>query len=165
MVKYRLLIVVLCILPILSGCALFGKKFNKADIIKHMDKNMATVYLYRPFAMYGIVGSPDIFINDKEMGSLDNDSYVILKLQPGEHIFSVKWNFFSRPFGTHDDEAIFSFKKGSLYFIKYSVHDYKSSFTGSPIVPIIASGSFDFSEMDKRTALNEISDTVEKKWD
>ena len=45
----------------------------------------AVVVIYRPGKLVGKALEPSVFVDDVEVGRMDNDRYIVLLLEPGEH--------------------------------------------------------------------------------
>jgi len=45
----------------------------------------AVVVVYRPGKLVGKALEPSVFVDDVEVGRMDNDRYIVLLLEPGEH--------------------------------------------------------------------------------
>jgi len=50
------------------------------------DATEATVYVYRPKKMVGGALEPSVFVDDIELGRMDNGRYFAFKMKPGKHI-------------------------------------------------------------------------------
>ena len=48
-------------------------------------KGKAVVIVYRPGKLVGKALEPSVFCDDVEVGRMDNDRYIVLLLEPGEH--------------------------------------------------------------------------------
>ena len=83
----KILLVILALLVLLSGCNSVPRVQNFTEV--KVEPNSAVVYIYRlrtpPYAR-----KPDIKVNDIVVAELPTDSYTVLKLRPGTYTIKVK---------------------------------------------------------------------------
>lgn len=73
-------------LLILSGCSASRSLYHDSVISQ---KSHGVIYLYRPGRLAAMLSTPDVFINDKLLCHLYNNSYCRFELAPGKYKLTV----------------------------------------------------------------------------
>lgn len=95
----------------LAGCASAGKPFKP---LGGVSKDKAVVYLYRPSCM-PYLRKPDVYLNNKKIIELANETYYPLSLPEGKYRVKVDW-----PDDTFIKDATVEFpvKAGESYYLR-----------------------------------------------
>jgi uncharacterized protein DUF2846 len=131
---------------ILPACTMRNSP-NTAELseIKPENKTESVVYIYRPYSMSNIMLSPEVFINDKKIGEVKNNSYLYVRVLPGKHSLELKLD--ARYSGVQQLEL--NAWPGQSIFIR--VNTALKFEMNKPY-----SRSFNFQQVDKKNALSDI---------
>ncbi|PCI45646.1 MAG: hypothetical protein COB51_08610 [Moraxellaceae bacterium] len=148
--RFTYLLPVLVVL-MLGACAT-TPTFNEIEISTPKQPEKASIYVYRPFAMYGFSTSPYLHIdNDKCL--LQENRFLLFQVKPGVKKIETKWGFFSRPMGTKDTSQSLTVDAGKTYYLKFSLMPYRSA--GSPV---LNSEGFELKVLEENQARIELAD-------
>ena len=147
------LTVIFILLVVLSGCSASGQSFKQS---KKVAKDVATIYVYRPFLTYNMAGWPDIYINGEKKFSLINSGYGVFQLSPGNYEIEAKGskqatNWFPKPVSFK-----FDFVAGKEYFVRVLPKFTEEMSIGNVVA---VNGSAQIAIVPKKAALKEISKT------
>ncbi len=87
LIKSGLVVFLLSVIVLLSGCVPTGQTFSP---MKDVSSDNAAIYLYRPYNMVGGGRLYTVLVDNKEMGKLVNGAYLPLLLSPGKHKVELK---------------------------------------------------------------------------
>ena len=148
--RYTYLLATLIIL-MLGACA-NTPTFNEIEINTKKNPELASIYVYRPWAMYGFSTSTFLFIADNKC-LLQENRFLFFQAKPGIIEVETKWGFFSRPMGTDDTSQSLVVDAGRTYYLKFNVMPYRSN--GSPV---LNSEGFELQVLDEKLAKSELAD-------
>jgi len=111
------LCILLYLFVVLSGCATIelGDKFQS---LKSTPKDNATLYIYRPKTYFNRAGWPDIYIDNKKIAPLVNNSYIISYVMPGEHKIKAEGSTWGTNWYPGPMERKFTFGAGLSYYLR-----------------------------------------------
>ena len=135
---------------LLTGCASNSARFVQDQSLT--SQNSAVVYLYRTDTSYHMLNpeKPFFYVNDEYISKLGTGDFFIIKLEPGNHEFSVKESIAFMP-GFESGKVVGAFQAGQEYYIRYS-----KEFSGATIIGSSAflSDNSVFSESTKQNFIN-----------
>lgn len=77
----------LCLITtMLTGCSVSGPLFKEVSVSK---KTNGLIFLYRPYKLAAILQSPEVFVDEKHICDLHNQSYCKIELGAGKHNLSI----------------------------------------------------------------------------
>lgn len=103
---------------ILAACVATGPIFTE---VKNVDSSLATIYLYHPKdAQYQYVYEEAnfLFYNGQKVFRFIHGGYTYFLVQPGDHIFEIRWSFFGWPSHGRGTVTI-NAEAGKTYYVKY----------------------------------------------
>jgi hypothetical protein len=111
------LYILIYLFVVLSGCATIelGDKFQS---LKSTPKDKATLYIYRPKTYFNWAGWPDVYIDNKKIAPLVNNSYFISYVMPGEHKIKAKGSTWGTNWYPGPMERNFTFSAGLSYYLR-----------------------------------------------
>ena len=103
----------------LTGCATTGPKFNDAKVdFPVVNSDNGRIYLYRPSKLMGMGYTPDIYLNNVNIGKLSNDGFFYVDKPEAEYIID------SRDGETKsldpENSIKFTVRKGETKYIKFT---------------------------------------------
>lgn len=124
----------LTLLLLLAGCstqgAFFGPTNGPVYLSRDNDPSLALIYVYRPRSDWASqeLEAPGVFLDNKHLGRMPNDSFMRLLAQPGSYkiemrrpLFGTHWTLMAD--GPFDFTRIASFtldvEPGKQYFLRY----------------------------------------------
>lgn len=152
--SFNKLLALVFLATMVISCSSSGPTFKLAG---HVPKEVATIYIYRPFMTYNMAGWPDIYINGKKEFALKNNAYNMLQLTPGKHEIKAKGSKHLTDWFPKPVSLKFDFVAGEEYFVRVLPKFTDSMSIGSVVA---VSGSAQISIIPKQAALKEISETT-----
>ena len=103
----------------LTGCATTGPKFNNAKVdFPIVNSDNGRIYLYRPSKLMGMGYTPDIYLNNVNIGKLSNGGFFYVDKPEAEYIID------SRDGETKsldpENSIKFTVRKGETKYIKFT---------------------------------------------
>lgn len=71
---------------ILTGCSATGPLFKEDSV---SNKNNGLIFLYRPYKLAAMLQSPEVFIDEKHLCDLHNNTYCKIELGAGKHNLTI----------------------------------------------------------------------------
>jgi|GEM_PF-547804 hypothetical protein len=110
---------VLLLVILVTGCASNAPKFNEVKVdFPAVDSSNGRVYLYRPSKFMGGGYTPQIFLNDINVGKLESGSFFFIDRPEGEYSID-SGNGDTRP-SDPENYLKFSLAKGETKYIKFT---------------------------------------------
>ncbi|MGH8397597.1 MAG: DUF2846 domain-containing protein [Gammaproteobacteria bacterium] len=78
---------------LLGGCASASGPLFDSDTKPQPQK--ALILFFRPDLFYAGGASPDVYVDNAKVGSIDNGGYIVINLEPGGHVVTVPHNFWN----------------------------------------------------------------------
>jgi hypothetical protein len=111
----------------LAGCSASGPLFKEISV---SEKNNGLIFLYRPYKLAAILQSPEVFIDEKHLCDLHNDSYCKIELGSGKHNLSINTWVSTLNRGT----VIVDVQPAKTIFISYDIEEELKWGTGLSIL-------------------------------
>ncbi len=104
---------------LLSSCSK-NNTYQIPSSIKNTE--LATVYIYRTNSSFHMFNpeKPFFYIDEKYIGKLGTGQELVIKVIPGEHIFTVKDSILFMP-GLEDGKVKINIEKNKTYYLRYSL--------------------------------------------
>lgn len=120
----------------LAACSgLGGSKGEPFVELEPNSQHQSILYIYRVSSFVMSLAYPDIFLNDQEVESVRNGSYVAFKLEPGEYNIRIDGNaYWYMP----DMETTIDLQPGSRKFLRVSAAVDQMVNAGPMVVPLLA---------------------------
>jgi len=114
----------------INGCT-FGPTYKETNFD---DPENAIIYIYRlPDLSFS---GPQIYVQERKIGTLTSDGFFIAKIPPGEATVTARENTFWK---LKDQRLEFNVEKGKKYFVRYG---FDAFITGLPVVYHIKKESY-----------------------
>src|SRR5690606_35447976 len=91
-VRIMMPVLVMFLTMSIAGCETFGPKYHMArSAIAPLDNEKGRIVFYRPvsFLWYGYRERPDIFVDDKKVGTSRPGTLVCVDVEPGRHRVTI----------------------------------------------------------------------------
>ena len=150
----RTLAITLIVGLLISGCQATGKPFKKITT----SEDQAVLYIYRPNGGPGgkALEYPEMWVNDKSIGTLKVDGYMVVKLPVDEHAVKATGLTEQADWSFRDITRHVNAKAGQEYYLRLLVrYDPDSNRIGSPGMDHLVL----LTPVDGSEAIYEIKDT------
>ena len=144
---------ILFILFILIGISSADSLYQKEE---SDSENLATINIYRPNLFFNVASSPSVFLDDKKLFDLRNNTYSVVHVSPGEHTLLVQRSMPRSRWYAGPMTFTHSFKAGKTYYIRISPEQPNSSIEGEVVAK---SGNASIMLTSETAAQPEISKT------
>jgi hypothetical protein len=137
---------------ILAGCAARGPLYQPVAV----PDGQAAIYVYRPHSNFQRAGWPNVYVDDKSLYALKNNSYGVSVVPAGRHEVKVSGSLLTN-WAVPDSTIVVDAKAGRSIYLRY-LPEFSAVYVVSPATAAVT-GHPSFHELPEADAAQEIART------